>query len=300
MRFDTEARTITRQIEDALNAAGLFFRIFYRGKSEESLLGKIKKSPGKYGSGKKIQDLIGIRVCVYFGDDIALVKYLISQKFEYDHVSSTIDLPEKTEFGPTRFNLIFKLPEEVSLSMYIPKELQDSLDHTFEVQIRTILSEGWHEVEHDLRYKFPSDWDGVDWASRAFNGVFAALETSEWTMLKIIDDQAHTHYKNMQWASMLRSKFRLRFSDQSLDNELKNWLDSDLNAAKKLFRSDREALIAYILSLGPLPITISNLLYIYNFATIKNSDVLKCTPRFLIRLLESRTNPEKLNFLMEA
>ncbi|MBK7959276.1 MAG: hypothetical protein IPK03_14995 [Bacteroidetes bacterium] len=27
------------------------------------------------------------------------------------------------------------------------------VDSTFEVQLRTILSEGWHEIDHDLRYK---------------------------------------------------------------------------------------------------------------------------------------------------
>ena len=25
------------------------------------------------------------------------------------------------------------------------------IDNTYEIQLRTVLSEGWHEVEHDLR-----------------------------------------------------------------------------------------------------------------------------------------------------
>lgn len=31
--------------------------------------------------------------------------------------------------------------------------LSDYIDDTFEVQVRTNSFEGWHEIEHDLRYK---------------------------------------------------------------------------------------------------------------------------------------------------
>ncbi|MGK5041596.1 hypothetical protein ACQ4WQ_14740 [Janthinobacterium sp. GB1R12] len=288
MNYESEAKTLAAKIDNILNSAGLFFRTFHRGKSSNSLERKIKKNPGKYGPNKKIQDLIGIRVCLYFSDDIELAKSLLCNNFEYDSNSSTIDLPEITKFGPTRYNLIFKIPSEIFDSVSISPAIHGMIDQTFEVQIRTILSEGWHEVEHDLRYKFPEDWNDLNWGSRAFNGVFAALETSEWTMLKILDDQAHINYKNKNWPAMIRSKFRLRFSDHNLDDNIINWLDKNPKDAKTIYRTSREEIIAEILSLGKIPVTMNNLLYIHNMRFIKNEDLIKITPPYLIRLFESK------------
>jgi putative GTP pyrophosphokinase len=288
MNYESEAKMVAKRIEDILNSAGIFFRIFHRGKNIQSLKRKIDSNPGKYGKFKKIQDLIGIRVCLYFSDDISLAKDLICNKFQYDPDSSSIDLPEKTEFGPTRYNLIFHIPKEISQSLD-KSTFDDVIDTTFELQIRTILSEGWHEVEHDLRYKFPQDWEDHEWASRAFNGVFAGLETSEWTMLKILDDQAHINYKNSNWPAMIRSKFRLRFSDHTLDPQLVDWLNKSPADAKALFRASREEAIADMLAIGNVPITMNNLLYIHNVRVARNEQVLRATPKFLLHLIESRS-----------
>jgi ppGpp synthetase/RelA/SpoT-type nucleotidyltranferase len=35
----------------------------------------------------------------------------------------------------------------------------DLVDNTFEIQFRTTLSEGWHEVDHLMRYKCKPDWE---------------------------------------------------------------------------------------------------------------------------------------------
>nr|WP_255419996.1 MULTISPECIES: hypothetical protein [Parabacteroides] len=29
-----------------------------------------------------------------------------------------------------------------------------NIDSTFKIQVRTTLSEGWHEIEHNMRYKY--------------------------------------------------------------------------------------------------------------------------------------------------
>jgi putative GTP pyrophosphokinase len=294
MNYESEAKAIARRIEEILNSAGIFFRIFQRGKSQHSLQRKIEKNPGKYGFEKKIKDILGIRICLYFSDDINLAKDLICKKFKYSAESSSIDIPDKTEFGPTRYNLIFEIPRDLIQSLQIPLAMLPMVDKTFELQIRTILSEGWHEVEHDLRYKFPEDWANLDWASRAFNGVFASLETSEWTMLKILDDQAHLNYKNGNWPAMIRSKFRLRFSDHNLDAVLSDWLDDYPEDAKKLYRSSREEMIDYILCIGNIPITMNNLIYLYNIRCTKNIKIIDVTPKYLLRLVESRLSQSEL------
>lgn len=32
------------------------------------------------------------------------------------------------------------------------------IDDTFEIQIKTMFFEGWHEIEHDMRYKGEELW----------------------------------------------------------------------------------------------------------------------------------------------
>lgn len=44
-------------------------------------------------------------------------------------------------------------------------------DATYEIQFRTTLSEGWHEIDHALRYKCKTDWDKHEDEERAFNGI---------------------------------------------------------------------------------------------------------------------------------
>src|SRR5690606_30312102 len=133
------------------------------------------------------------------------------------------------------------------------------VDNTFEVQIRTILSEGWHEIDHDLRYKRKDDWIGFDRENRAINGVYATLETSEWTLLKLFEELAYKHYKTGNVSAMLHNKFRVRLKESSLDNDLIEYIGSNQTLIKRIYRFDRIRLLECI-SLRPyMPISISNL-----------------------------------------
>ena len=59
---------ITSEISEALSRCGLMFRLFSRVKAENSVSKKIKS---KYaGTSSKLQDMIGIRIVVYFHDDV--------------------------------------------------------------------------------------------------------------------------------------------------------------------------------------------------------------------------------------
>lgn len=281
MSFEVEAKNIAKTIEDALSRIGIFHRIFFRGKSLESIKDKINRSPGKYGKGKKIQDIIGIRICLYFSDDIDISKQIIDSLYIQNIPSSTIDKPDQDQFGPTRYNLIYNTPDEIDFKIHNTEINHSIIDNTFEVQIRTILSEGWHEVEHDLRYKFSEDWSNNHSANRTFNGVFAALETSEITMLKIIEDQSYYHYKNKNWPAMIRSKFRLRFSNSEISEHIIKVMTEDNNFAKDIFRFDRNMLIELLFKITGIPVTADNIIYIINHKEIRNEYILTTTPKFL-------------------
>jgi ppGpp synthetase/RelA/SpoT-type nucleotidyltranferase len=101
----------------------------------------------------------------------------LEREFLIDRTSSTVDLPKTDQFAVTRHNLIFKIPE---LHLEDTKKAIGNapIDETFEIQLRSILSEGWHEVEHDLRYKSKKNWETQDDLSRALNGIIATIETA--------------------------------------------------------------------------------------------------------------------------
>ncbi len=157
------------------------------------------------------------------------------------------------------------------------------------MQIRTIFSEGWHEIEHDLRYKCKSDWKGFDEQSRRLNGVYASLETNEWTMIKIFEELAYSHYKNGDWSAMFRQKFRLRFIDTGVNEEIIN-VFSDASIVKKFFRLDRNTLIMDMIEREYYyPININNIIYFCNITRVKDENIMDITPKLMIEEMASRS-----------
>lgn len=277
------AENLKTQIESELSRAGLLFRVFARAKSHKSIESKLSiKDYGPSKGEKKMQDLYGVRIALYFPDDSELAQRLLKSIFRFDAESSTIDLPTDATFGPTRCNLIFHLPESQSkLSMVLQEEPR--IDRTFEVQFRTVFSEGWHEIEHDLRYKCKDDWENHKDLNRAMNGFIATLETCDWAVIKLFEDLAWRHYKAREWLPMLRTKFRLRWQSQELNPDLEELLNKDNEIAKSVFRVNRQKLLVKLLeSRVDLPITPSNLVFFSNHLFIHSEQIKYLAPRPVI------------------
>lgn len=271
---------VASKIERRLTDVGLMFRLFKRTKSQQSLEIKLENDPD-YGLTKKIQDLIGLRVVLYFNDDIQTVRDILSNLYTEKSKDNSIDIMQNDQFKAVRFNIIYFLDEE-SIKTLNLDNLSNKIDTTFELQIRTIFSEGWHEVEHDLRYKNKKDWNGYDYQSRLLNGVYAALESSEWTMVKIFDELAYNHYKNANWPAMLRQKFRLRFTQDDLSEEL-TLLFNDRDLAKKFFRLDRNKVIKSLNAKEfNYPLSLNNFVYFTNLLDVYNDAILSMTPKLMI------------------
>lgn len=273
-------KQITASISSKLSDVGIMFRLFSRAKSQESLKKKLDSDP-EYGNGKKLQDLIGVRVVLYFNDDIDTVREIISSSFDERSKDVSIDENRNDEFKATRYNIVYSLAQNYTDNLNL-KDESVRIDNTFELQIRTIFSEGWHEVEHDLRYKCKSDWQGFDNESRRLNGVYATLETSEWTMIKIFDELAYSHYKNRDWCAMFRQKFRLRFVDETLDENLLEIFE-DKELVKRFFRLDRSKLINDMSRKGfYYPMKLQNLIYFANIHKIKDERVTALIPAMML------------------
>ena len=276
------AEEIRREIEELLSGIGLLFRVFARGKNPTSLTKKLTQEPGKYAiGGKLIQDVIGVRVALYFPDDIPIVKSILESKFKLNSAASTIDTPGSDQFSVTRYNLVFQLPIEAAENL-IRGSKGAPIDATFEVQLRSILSEGWHEVEHDLRYKAKEDWSGHEDLSRVLNGIVAILETSEWSMGKLFDELAFRHYKAKNWNAMLPSLLRMRLRGP-ISEEIAVVLSANTAAAKELSRIDRAKLLKNFSRTKPkIPVTSDNVIFLWNSTGPRYECLTSITPLVVI------------------
>jgi len=281
--LDRLARDISFRIEDELQRSGIFYRIFSRAKSIESIEKKIiSKDYANSVEKKKMQDIIGIRITMYFEDDLPIVYSTIKKRFNFH--SESIDETNVNVFEPHKINLIFKMNEEDA------KEISDVavskytyIDTTYEVQLRTVLSEGWHEVEHDLRYKCKNDWTEHSDISHIFNGVYASLVTSDWSIMSIFEKLAYRHYKNKNWEALLRNKFRLRIKEGSLDSRIIEILNNDNNLAKDLYKVDRNKFLQQIfIDVIRIPLTLTNLTHIINAYCLHDERIKSIAPEFII------------------
>ncbi|MCM1159151.1 MAG: RelA/SpoT domain-containing protein [Bacteroidales bacterium] len=277
--INSPEREIEKIICKKLDKCGMMYRIFSRTKKRESAKDKIEKKRKFYlNDGKKMQDLVGVRIVLYFKDDIDICIDILKQIFDVDNYE--YDKPNAETFKPQRINYVFKMPESI---MKISDDISNSclIDNTFEVQIRTIFSEGWHEVEHDIRYKYLDEWNTVPDFSRELNGILAVLEICDRNIMSICEQLAYRKYKEREWDSMIRNKFRLRFAYQPLDSNLSEILSSNLKLAKELFRFDREKLI-YYLAENPMPRNCNNVVYVINEMQLHNEQIRLLTPSIIV------------------
>lgn len=280
-RYSHIAEEVRREIDELLSGVGILFRVFARGKDSASIRQKIDKNPNKYSDdGKRIQDVVGVRIALYFPDDIPIVQSILESKFEIDLSASTIDQPNNDQFSVTRFNLVFKLPTETADSFQKIKG-NEPLDATFEVQLRSILSEGWHEVEHDLRYKAKENWAEHGDLSRVLNGIVATLETSEWNMAKVFEELGYRHYKSGNWQGMLPSILRMRLKGE-MSQPIANALDTEKNIAKEILRINRANLLKQIARSKPkIPVTTDNIILFWNEMGPRHECLLSLTPTII-------------------
>ncbi len=265
-------KEIVKNLESVLDRCGIMYHVFYRTKSALSIKNKLEKKADEYTRlNKKMQDLLALRITLYFTDDVELVHTYLKNQSNF--LSESVDEAKVDKFCPKRLNLVMSILEPYKEDMYAAIRetgYKDLIDETYEIQIRTILSEGWHEVEHDLRYKCQTDWDEFKEESRLLNGIYATLESSEWAMLTLFDRLSYSQYKNKAWNSMLRNKMRLRFADKGLSEQLLDYLSNNSKIAKQLFRANRSFVLKQVMEKKfAFPLTYDTVLHLINHIIVK-------------------------------
>lgn len=286
--------SIASDVETPLKHSGIFYRIFSRSKSINSIKRKLNLKQGVYSSnGKKMQDIIGIRIVFYFLEDIdVFCSHLRSLPNFIDESNSYKELEQKGSvdglekltdkvFMPTRLNLIFRMDDFCSRELVnVLKDIDgiDSslIDCTYEIQLRTVLSEGWHEVEHDLRYKCRTEkwWNYCEVESRMLNGIYATLETSERAMGTIFTSISLKNYKEKDWIAMIRNHLCIRLLDETLPDWMLDLLNSQKELSKGILKSSRSELLSILFKLS-FPLKMENLIYLINRLFISNEEIRK-------------------------
>ncbi len=276
---------IKEMIESKLGRTGLLYRIYSRIKNNDSINEKIKRK-GYAENGKLVQDVIGIRVMTYFSEDIDILINYFSSIFNV--IDMEHDDPDMNSFNPVRINLVCRMQNEQLKEFNTWKKMySDSfkyIDSTFEIQVRTTLSEGWHEIEHNMRYKCKNEWSSLEEESRLLNGIHATLDTSDRTLFKLFEEIAYQHYKNKNWTGMLRNKFRLHFNLDPLSPSIILLFNRNKDLAKQFYKTERNNLICEIIKKDlEMDISFNNIIYLCNYLYIRNQEILNLTPAPLLK-----------------
>lgn len=271
-------------MQKKLKKSGIYFRIFARVKEAASVYHKLEWKKQEYlEKNKKLQDVVGLRIVLYYMDDIPVCKEMLRNTFAIIEKDSHEDIPKVNEFNPLRMNYVCRMPKE--FVDRFPKELWENyrIDQTFEVQIRTTFSEGWHEVDHDVRYKHKEEWEQHYELSRELNGIYATLEICDRSMVNLLERLAYRNYKSMQIEAMIRNKFRLRFANSAISVPLLEFLQKNQELVKTLYRLEREEPIRFFASdlSDGIPLTIDNMVFVCNELCIERKDLEDRTPMII-------------------
>lgn len=156
-QYEAFAARLHQLIKDLLSSSDIKYHfIESRAKSLISFTEKLDRPEKDYINPLvQIQDLIGLRIVVYYADDVARVGELIRKEFRvieqevaHQQESYSVDtfgylsLHYITQLSKTRCNLV---------------EWNVIKDLSFEIQVRTVLQHSWAAVSHALQYKHESD-----------------------------------------------------------------------------------------------------------------------------------------------
>ena len=138
-------------IKSLLKSSKIKYHIVeFRTKTTESLNEKISRKNIKSIT-KDITDISGIRIILYYQDDVDKVSKLINDNFLIDKQNSInkAELYDSNQFGYLSIHHIVQLNNN---RKSLP-EWKNFASLKAEIQIRTVLQHSWASISHELSYK---------------------------------------------------------------------------------------------------------------------------------------------------
>ena len=71
------------------------------------------------------------------------------------------------------------------------------------------------------------------------NSVLATLELCDDSIIRLLEDLGHYHYKMQNWDEMIKCHYRLKFINEPLIPELDKFFNENVDIAKQIFKFDR-------------------------------------------------------------
>ncbi|MGM0928341.1 MAG: GTP pyrophosphokinase [Actinomycetota bacterium] len=135
---------------------------------------------------REIHDLVGVRVIVSLPHEIREAASLIKrQRSDFDcraDREKDIGSIESGTYGYASRHLIMRTLQNNTVKAYqqaLGEPARATGSYLFEVQIRTILSHAWSELEHDIRFKSSDPRAWSPYFDRQFTATAAMLEAVE-------------------------------------------------------------------------------------------------------------------------
>jgi ppGpp synthetase/RelA/SpoT-type nucleotidyltranferase len=146
VRFEHKLRQLIEDLLDQKNIDRVALES--RTKRVDSLTEKLVRK-GYRNPHEEVTDLIGVRIVVYYLEDIKLVKHLIESNFKVNSSSSPSHGDDPLAFGYASHHFVVSIGEARS-------QLSEwrAMGHVnAEIQVRTALQHAWAAVSHKLEYK---------------------------------------------------------------------------------------------------------------------------------------------------
>lgn len=292
MTLQEIAEELRHELSSMVDRSGIMYRLFARAKTFASIEHKIGMKGEAYRSGKEmIRDIIGLRIVVYFTDDVNVLAMYFDDK---NVVKRHIDNLDVDTFRPQCLNITKPLPDRFvdDFRAALPADYANYIDSTYEIQIRTVFSEGWHEVEHDLRYKCKEDWVDYEEFGRTLNAILGSLETSEWALRSLFQQMALSNMNNGNLRAMFRNKMRIRLKSTDFSPAVNDYLKKNPETVKAVLMSDRlVVLFTLMMHDEPIPLTYDNILFLINRIDLDDKNIMALespeVSRAIERFLES-------------
>src|SRR3954447_23257501 len=151
-RYASLGEEVAYILRTAIRRAGIeFAAITFRAKTMESFCEKVARKKNSSPL-SEITDFAGVRIVYLYKSDKEKLEALIEKEFNVIEKVDTGETSDPAKFGYGALHYLINLASGSSGARY--DELKNL---TCEIQVRTILQDGWAIVAHHLSYKQEAD-----------------------------------------------------------------------------------------------------------------------------------------------
>lgn len=148
-KYERLARNLRQAFETFLHDAGIeVLDVVYRVKDFNSFWDKIQRK-GYKDPFQEMEDICGLRIICYYPSDLERIAQIIDTEFNVSESINKTTLLEPDRFGYRSLHFVLTVKKD-----WLKAPNYRGLNGLkAEVQVRTILSHAWADIEHKLAYK---------------------------------------------------------------------------------------------------------------------------------------------------